>query len=711
MLTAQTLLEETETSLEIGRSGRADGSHRRFTIAAIVGVAVVTLPYLYVLWDLWNGSPNPFRAVSPANFYDLQAQAIIHGHLSVSKGSLGIEGFIHDGRTYTYFGLLPSLLRIPILLVVPHAAGHLTAPSILLAWFLTGLFSSVLIWRVRILLRGSASLEMTEAVALSVLIASIMGGSILMFLASSPWVYDEDVAWSIPVTIATLFVFLGVLDRPTRGRVLAAALLVTAGVLGREPPALACLVGAVLIAGWFRFGRTEEQHRRWALPMLGAGIVPFLISIFVNWLKFGTVLNGLPLATQVWTRLSAHRRAFLASTGGNGYSFHFLPTTLWAYLQPFGLRIQTTFPFFTLPVHSPHVFGNYIVDVLYPTPSVPASMPLLFLLSCCALVVCFRRGASRAAILMRIPLLAAAAGTAVDFLLGYIAPRYLGDFLPFLVLGGAIGLITVWGRLQDRGPRFTRLAMVVVILLGLLSVAINIGIALTPTPQWSPAQTSNYVKTVKSISDVTGHPLASQIRQVSSLPYWAPAGDIYIIGDCTGAYLSTGENFSYAPGLQIQHDNWDVIEQGPGIVHKIEVTFNQPVQPGPTVPILTYGDATLVVEPLLHERVLFKVEDPDAPHIPWPPATSPVVAIAPHKTYTILVWTDPNLNRIVVWWEGTRGEVITRSGTYLPSRGTAVVQQTDPERGGVIPPMTVTDATAAPSNVGFCRSLLEEVKR
>ena len=198
--------------------------------------------------------------------------------------------------------------------------------------------------------------------------------------------------------------------------------------------------------------------------------------------------------------------------------------------------------------------------------------------------------------------------------------------------------------------------MVVVILLGLLSVAINIGIALTPTPQWSPAQTSNYVKTVKSISDVTGHPLASQIRQVSSLPYWAPAGDIYIVGDCTGAYLSTGENFLTHRDCRSSTIIRDVIEQGPGIVHKIEVTFNQPVQPGPTVPILTYGDATLVVEPLLHERVLFKVEDPDAPHIPWPPATSPVVAIAPHKTYTILVWTDPNLNRIVVWWEGTRGE-------------------------------------------------------
>lgn len=111
------------------QDAQLNGSRRRFVIAATAGTAVVLVPYLYILWDLLTGTVDPFRSVSPSNFYDLQAQAIIHGHLSVPRGALGIEGFIHDGRTYTYFGLLPSLLRIPLLLVVPHTAGHLTAPS------------------------------------------------------------------------------------------------------------------------------------------------------------------------------------------------------------------------------------------------------------------------------------------------------------------------------------------------------------------------------------------------------------------------------------------------------------------------------------------------------------------------------------------------------------------------------------------------------
>ena len=67
---------------------------------------------------------------------------MFHGHLSLANGALGLEGFVHAGRTYTYFGLFPSIIRIPILLVTSSLDGKLTATSILLAWLLTGLFAA-----------------------------------------------------------------------------------------------------------------------------------------------------------------------------------------------------------------------------------------------------------------------------------------------------------------------------------------------------------------------------------------------------------------------------------------------------------------------------------------------------------------------------------------------------------------------------------------
>ncbi len=80
------------------------------------------------------------------------------GHLWLFKPGIGIEGFIHDGREYTYFNLFPTLIRMPILAFTHSLDGKLTAPSRLVAWLLTGLFASMLLWRVRILIRGQVAM-------------------------------------------------------------------------------------------------------------------------------------------------------------------------------------------------------------------------------------------------------------------------------------------------------------------------------------------------------------------------------------------------------------------------------------------------------------------------------------------------------------------------------------------------------------------------
>ena len=79
------------------------------------------------------GSVNPLRqSIFQSNFFDLQARAMFHGHLSMPNGTLGIEGFVHDGKTYTYFGLFPSIIRMPILLVTSSLDGKLTPSYVLL---------------------------------------------------------------------------------------------------------------------------------------------------------------------------------------------------------------------------------------------------------------------------------------------------------------------------------------------------------------------------------------------------------------------------------------------------------------------------------------------------------------------------------------------------------------------------------------------------
>ena len=133
---------------------------------------------------------------------------------------MGIEAFVHDGRYYTYFGIFPSIIRMPILLVTSSFDGDLTGPSILLAWLTTGLFSSLMLWRLRVLMRGAALVGRLEAVAYGVFMATVMGGSVLIFLAATPFIYNEDFAWSVPLTVGSLFAMIGVMERPSWGRIM-----------------------------------------------------------------------------------------------------------------------------------------------------------------------------------------------------------------------------------------------------------------------------------------------------------------------------------------------------------------------------------------------------------------------------------------------------------------------------------------------------------
>jgi hypothetical protein len=53
-----------------------------------------------------------------------------------------------------------------------------------------------------------------------------------------------------------------------------------------------------------------------------------------------------------------------------------------------------------------------------------------------------------------------------------------------------------------------------------------------------------------SLSDITGHPINQQIKQGFPLPYWAPAGQIFVVGNCAGLSVSSGYQFETVPLLQ-----------------------------------------------------------------------------------------------------------------------------------------------------------------
>ena len=625
-----------------------DHSRRRFIIAVTVGTAIIVPLVLWLLWDLWTGSVNPLRGVPYDDFYDLQARAMFQGHLYLPNGRMGIEAFVHDGRQYTYFGIFPSIIRMPILLVTNSFDGQLTAPSILFAWMFTAVTSALMLWRLRFLMRGEALLGRAEAASYGLLMATIMGGSVILYLTATPFIYNEDFAWSIPLTVGSLFALLGVLEKPTRGRVLASGILILCANLDRSPPGWACSIAALMVAAWFGLGRSQVANRRWAIPMVLVGLVPFLISCAVTYAKFGIPV-GLPMADQAWTAVNAHRRYFLAANGGKAFSFAFLPSTLWAYFQPFGIRLSGLFPFI-LPPGKPASWIGAVMDQSYPTASFTASSPLLFLLGLWGTITAFRPNGIGKVMLTRIILIGGAAGAAGVLLWGYMSQRYLGDLMPFFIIAGGIGLIDVWRRLENRPRRARGTVLGVTVVAAVYCVAANLAVAAFPIAPWTNTQIVNYVTAEKGLSLTS---LRSTVLHGNALPYWAPAGQLFAMNNCSGLYLSTGNNMTDVPGQQIEHYTWVPVEQSPSFTQRIGFTFNQPVSDlNHPVTLMTYGASRLVLardDPGWVQVQLLN----SGTSISWPPPTSwsfKVTSALLHQRLFISVTTDTNLSSMVVNW-------------------------------------------------------------
>ncbi len=668
-------------------------------MAVIVGFAAAAVPYLWVLLDLWSNSPNLFRTATSngyaSNFYDLQARAMFHGHLYVANGAFGGEAYVHDGRQYTYFGLFPSLLRMPFLLFTHSLDGRLTAPSMLLAWMVTGIFTSLMVWRIRHVVRGSAALSWGEAAAYGVLVATVLVGSVLVFLASDPWVFSEDLAWSVALTIGSMFALLGVLERPTWAAIIASGLLILAANLNRPTTGYACVIGAGLVATWFALGYGGPANRHWTLPILAAALIPLVAGCAVDYAKFGLIF-GLPASGQIiYQVIGLHRP-------GSLLSLHFLPSTLLAYFQPPGVRLTSVFPFVTLPASPARSVGHVFLYGSDRTTSVTASMPLLFLLSLWGAMSAFRPRAPGRSSLLRIVLAAALAGGCTIMIYGWIENRYIADFVPFLIIASAVGMVDVWRRLEH-GRRMLRYILgALVAVLGLYGIAANVAMASTPQNTWSTQQRLRFVETQQSISDVTGHPLDSHVVRGRTLPNYAPADQLFVVNNCAGLYISEGPNPASdlrIPSLYLlQILEWYPIELGPGVLHTLDITFRGAVsQLGSGLPLVTFGTrsaTTVFVEPDGVHDIRFMLKGPSGS------TTGSPVPVNGSQVYRFSIITDQNLDSVSV--TSRRGTLLTG---YSSSHGRVFVHTLQSGPGKSPLPVTVANVKGSAPNMSLCRSL------
>ena len=625
---------------------------RRAWIATGLGTLLAAPFYLWALLDLFSGTVTMTRSETPSSTYTLQAQALLHGHLWVRPGSLGIEGFVVHGHTYTYFGILPSLLRVPFLAIWPKIPlTAFTAPMMIAAWLLLAAAIAPLVLEVRSLLRRGTTMGRGEAIGIGALAVAVLSGSVLVNLASNPAVYSEDLAWSVALSAWVMVALLRVSRRPTPLRVIGVLVAVGALVLTRPTTGWAAVIATVLVGLRLVLSTREPGARRVGGLVIGAGIVPLVVSVAIMELKFGTMFS-LPLTTQVWTSVNPAHAAFLSAHGGSEVSLSFLPSTVAAYLNPLGISVSAIFPFVTLPTSPPAALAGAHLDQTLLTASLPASMPLLFVLAIMGLVLA-TGPRHRRALTPTWPLLAGGAAAAVGVLLyGFICTRYLADFLPLVLLAATIGAVGGLRRLDQASATARRVGVVAMTLAASLSVAINCGIAAAPTEHWSQTQLAHLVIAQRDLSLGS---LASRVHHADALPTWAPLGTLYDIDHCSGLYVSNGNDFAPIPAEQLQHATFQPVEQGPGIVSEIHVTLHGPASEVLTsdVPLFAFGHARLVLRHVAGSIVSLALLHAGHHDITWPGTVGGFSSMSPGSTYGIRVMADPHLGSLRVWWQGT----------------------------------------------------------
>lgn len=657
----------------------APTARRTFARACVIGGAIGAILFA---WMLTRGTFDFFEWQRVGDFYDAQAHAFLGGRLAVDGRLLGVEAFTIDGNAYMYQGPVPALLRLPIVAIAGNGFdGRLTQPSMFAAFLVALVFACRIHWKVRTALRGDEPVTRSEAWLVGLFTFVLAGGSVLLYEASRAWVYHEALLWGTAFALASIDMMVSFIRRPAVRTLalcsaFAACALLTRASIGFGPVlGLGLLVvGAVVLRLRNRpsatAGRTESVGRRalariaWLAPgprpdtgarpfpvwgLAVATLAPLGAYAAVNYAKFGRVFS-VPFYAQHFSQVDPGRQRFLAENDGTLFGLQFVPSTVLQYLRPDALRFTSRFPFVDFASFPGTIIGDVRFDLFDRTSSLPAAVPFLFVLAVGGLVFFVRRGSWARHELdeTRVPFVAAAACAVTILPFGYVANRYLADFLPVLVFAGAFGLQVLARRLADGGSvRWARPVAIALAPLAAFTLWVNLALALRYQRAWSynldPAVIAGFVGFQRDVGDALGSDPMT-IDRGRALPRdGGQPGTLFVLGDCDALYLSDGLEAN-----AFKTSEWNGVERTSAAGHYVaRVTF--PPRPvGTRVPIFTSGPRgatnVLFAEYRAGSSILFEYREPGSGfrHRYLP------VTIDFDREYTLDVVADPHVDLLTV---------------------------------------------------------------
>ena len=318
----------------------------RILDVSLLGVLVGSAVIFY--WLSTHGTWNPLynqTAVwntGTSHFFVAQAVQITHGKLSVLPKQLNGDCFEHAGNCFGYFGLTPSLLRMPFLPLLRNQPNGLTPVYITAALTLaTGSTLATL----RHVVVGTIR-HRTTAVVVGLTALGFGAAGVLAQLANEN-VYDEAVAWAVAFLALAVYCFLRWWeDRGTTWYVVLLVSLVLATNARPTAVPFALIVGAGVAYRQWTVRSTGSKGVGRALLFGGALVViPIGTALGVFLLKFGTPIPSYLLDREVGGPAAFPRWIHIRMIDhGHLTSLRFVPTALVSYLRPDALRFTQGFP-------------------------------------------------------------------------------------------------------------------------------------------------------------------------------------------------------------------------------------------------------------------------------------------------------------------------------------------------------------------------------
>jgi len=338
----------------------AHPAHRDWrTSVALFYVVLILTAAVYYLFLTMDGSLNFSKLLehgARGMTFNSMLEHLLHGEFDVDPAAITSEGHVRDGKTYTYFGIIPALLRLPLLLTGGLARLDVTGLYCALAATVALGFKLASV----VLVNDELPKNRLQAIAFFVLVLSLLlGGAQIQFLRGS--IYQETIEWAGAISAAFIYCAVrGLIARREFSTELIAVMasLAGLGLLTRVSTALGLYVAVgllVLVLAWPSAGPFRDRLPRFvhdlaskrtivALTILTGFVTLSGIVNYGRWgdpLKFsgGTYIHLVALPERI-ARLKAYG-VFNIERLWYGILYYFFP--IWTIIRPDGQFLFSEF--------------------------------------------------------------------------------------------------------------------------------------------------------------------------------------------------------------------------------------------------------------------------------------------------------------------------------------------------------------------------------